>query len=119
MVALIGLQATMLVTPLDLRTTDLTEWNAQNVAFGLFFLIASCYLGYGFVSCIRSIRRFLRTADGYLKVSLSLLVAGLARWRSARSRRSCSSSSGMTSLAHVPWLLRFSQVTAVVGWCCS
>ncbi len=114
-VALIGLQATMLVTPLDLRTTDLTEWNAQNVAFGLFFLIASCYLGYGFVSCIRSIRRFLRTADGYLKVSLSLLVAGLALLALSSVTQILFVVFGMTSLAHVPWLLRFSQVTAVVG----
>ncbi|QHN19534.1 hypothetical protein GII35_23430 [Gordonia amarae] len=114
-VSLIGLQATMLVTPLNLRIKDLTEWNAQNIAFGLFFLIASFYLGYGFISCIRSIRQFLRTADGYLKVSLSLLAAGLALLAISSITQILFVVFGMTSLAQVPWLMRFSQVAAVVG----
>ncbi|MXP21502.1 hypothetical protein GIY30_09080 [Gordonia sp. HNM0687] len=76
-VALVGLQITMLVIPLDLRTEGLSVWTARNIAYALFVLIASAYLTYGFVACVRSIRQFLDLAEGYLRTSLGLLLAGL------------------------------------------
>ncbi|GAC67157.1 MAB_1171c family putative transporter [Gordonia soli] len=77
-VALIGLQVTMLLTPVDLRTQQVSEWTVRNVGFALFFLIASGYLAYGFTECVRSIRKFLTMAEGYLRTSLTVLSAGLA-----------------------------------------
>ncbi|MFI8774703.1 MAB_1171c family putative transporter [Gordonia sp. NPDC062954] len=76
-VALIGLQITMLVIPIDLRTEGLSVWTARNIAYAVFVLIASGYLTYGFVACVRSIRRFLQLAEGYLRTSLVLLLIGL------------------------------------------
>lgn len=76
-VAVVGLQVTMLLIPLDLRTQGLSASTTRNIGFAFFFLIASGYLAYGLLQCVRSIRRFLRMADGYLKVSLLILITGL------------------------------------------
>ncbi|MFW0789814.1 MAB_1171c family putative transporter [Gordonia sp. CPCC 205333] len=76
-VAVLGLQITMLLIPLDLRTQGLSASTTRNAGFALFFLIASGYLAYGLLQCVRSIRRFLAMAGGYLKVSLLILMTGL------------------------------------------
>ncbi len=76
-VALIGLQVTMLLTPVDVRTDRLSDMSVREVGFALFFLIASGYLVYGFLSCARSVRKFVKVADGYLRVSLTVVALAL------------------------------------------
>lgn len=76
-VAIAGLQVTMLLIPLNLRTQGLSASTTQNIGFAFFFVIASGYLAYGFIQCVRSIRRFLALASGYLRVSLIVLIVSL------------------------------------------
>ncbi|MGV9479508.1 MAB_1171c family putative transporter [Gordonia aichiensis] len=77
-VALIGLQVALLVTPSSLRTSSLSEWSAKNWGFALFYVIASAYLAYGFGACVHNVRKFYRMAQGYLRFSLALLILGFA-----------------------------------------
>lgn len=114
-VALIGLQVTMLVTPLDLRTEKLTEFSVRNVAFGLFFLIASLYLAYGFIACVRNIRRFLTLAEGYLRTSLLLLVGGLTMLAISSLLQIVFVVAGMAGVTRLPLMLVLSQWMAVLG----
>ena len=51
-VALIGLQVALVFTPDSLRTSSVSEWSFKNWGFALFYVIASAYLAYGFLSLI-------------------------------------------------------------------
>lgn len=113
--AIIGLQVTMLVVPLDLRTETLSEWSMQNWGFALFFLIASGYLAYGFLACVRSVRRFLQVAEGYLKVSLRLLVGGLLLLAIGSVAQIVYVGGTWTGIAQLPWLLQLSRIFAILG----
>lgn len=77
-VALIGLQVALLVTPTSLRASSVSEWSFKNWGFALFYVIASAYLAYGFGACLYNVRKFYRMAQGYLRFSLGLLVIGFA-----------------------------------------
>lgn len=59
-VALVGLQVTMMVIPVEIRTATIDEWTVQNWGFALFMLIASGYLAYGFVACVNSAASSMR-----------------------------------------------------------
>lgn len=114
-VAIIGLQVTMLVIPSGLRTQRISDWTVNNIAFAVFVLIASGYLAYGFFACVRSVRQFFRLAEGYLRASLGLLLFGLGLLglSSVVQILFVVGSAGKLFLA--PWLLNFSQVMSVVG----
>ncbi|MEE3852302.1 MAB_1171c family putative transporter [Gordonia sp. LSe1-13] len=114
-VALIGLQITMLVIPTDLRTEGLSVWTARNIAYALFVLIASAYLTYGFVACVRSIRQFLRLAEGYLRTSLGLLLGGLVMLTAGTVLQIVFVVGSSTRSWHVRWLLDVSAVLSVIG----
>ncbi|WP_124709355.1 MAB_1171c family putative transporter [Gordonia insulae] len=114
-VALIGLQVTMLVIPDDMRTQNLSEWTARNVAYALFVLIASGYLTYGFVACVRSIRRFLQLSQGYLKTSLTLLMAGLVFLTVSTLMQIVFVIGSSTGWFRLPWLLGAGRVCSIVG----
>ncbi|GAB90887.1 MAB_1171c family putative transporter [Gordonia rhizosphera] len=114
-VALIGLQVTMLVIPIDLRLESLSQWTVRNVAYATFVLIASGYLAYGFIVCVRSIRRFLELADGYLRVSLGLLLGGLTLLAVSSLLQILFVVGGVTRLFDFPWLLTASRICSVFG----
>lgn len=114
-VALIGLQVTMLVIPVEIRTASITEWTARNWSFALFFLIASGYLAYGFIACVRNVRRFYRTASGYLRMSLGLLVLGLGLLGLGSIAQIVFVVGSAGDVLRAPWLLTASRVLAVAG----
>ncbi|QKT05821.1 hypothetical protein HUN08_00365 [Gordonia sp. X0973] len=97
-IAAAGLQIAMTQIPHNLRHTDLTGNSARYWAFATFFLIASTYLAYGFSASIGSIRQFMPAAAGYLRVSLILLIGGLAALATA-------------SLVQIVFILG-----AIIGW---
>lgn len=76
--AMIGLNVAMLVTPTPVRTKSVSEWTVQHVGFALFFVIAGCYLVYALGACVVSIWRYVALAEGYLRHSLITLLTGLA-----------------------------------------
>lgn len=114
-VALLGLQVTMLVTPIDVRTEPINAWTVRNVGFGLFLLIASGYLAYGLLACVRNVRRFLRLADGYLRTSLGLLMGGLVLLAFASMLQIVFVVISMTGTLRISWLFTTGQVLAGVG----
>ncbi|MDL9935376.1 hypothetical protein QSJ18_01320 [Gordonia sp. ABSL1-1] len=114
-VALVGLQVTMLVIPVEIRTASISEWTARNWSFALFFLIACGYLSYGFVACVRSVYRFFQAADGYLRTSLGLLVLGLGLLAVGSLAQICFVLVSMGDLARMPWLLTTSRILTVLG----
>lgn len=114
-VALIGLQVSMLVIPIDLRTENLSEWTARNVAYAIFVLIASGYLTYGFVACVRSIRRFLAMADGYLRTSLGMLLGGLAFLALSSVLQILFVIGSAAEVISLPWLLGTARVCSIIG----
>lgn len=114
-VALIGLQVSMLVIPIDLRTENLSEWTARNVAYAIFVLIASGYLTYGFVACVRSIRRFLALADGYLRTSLGILLGGLAFLALSSVLQILFVIGSSADVIELPWLLGAARVCSIIG----
>ncbi|RPA12305.1 MAB_1171c family putative transporter [Gordonia sp. OPL2] len=114
-VALIGLQVSMLVIPIDLRTENLSEWTARNVAYAIFVLIASGYLTYGFVACVRSIRRFLAMADGYLRTSLGMLLGGLAFLALSSVLQILFVIGSAAEVISLPWLLGAARVCSIIG----
>lgn len=77
-IAMIGLNVAMLATPTPVRTRDVSEWTVQHIGFALFFVIAGSYLVYALGACVVSIGRYVGLADGYLRHSLIMLLAGLA-----------------------------------------
>ncbi|MFW0797765.1 MAB_1171c family putative transporter [Gordonia sp. CPCC 205515] len=113
--AIIGLQVTMLVIPTDMRTETISEPTVQNIAFALFVLIASGYLTYGFLACVHSVRRFLRVADGYLRISLGLLVLGLAALALSSLLQIAFVIGASTGLFGWDWLLTCNTVCAILG----
>jgi hypothetical protein len=114
-VALIGLQVSMLVIPIDLRTENLSEWTARNVAYAIFVLIASGYLTYGFVACVRSIRRFLALADGYLRTSLGMLLGGLAFLTVSSVLQILFVIGSSAEVIDLPWLLGAARACSIIG----
>ncbi|MDL9947418.1 hypothetical protein QSJ19_17885 [Gordonia sp. ABSL11-1] len=114
-VALIGLQVSMLVIPIDLRTENLSEWTARNVAYAIFVLIASGYLTYGFVACVRSIRRFLVLADGYLRTSLGMLLGGLAFLTVSSVLQILFVIGSSAEVIDLPWLLGAARACSIIG----
>lgn len=114
-IALIGLQTTMLFTPVDLRTQRVSEMTVRDVGFALFFLIASGYLVYGFAACVRSVRRFLRVADGYLRVSLVIVVAGLMLLVVGSLAQILFVLTGVVGLTGQGWLLPTSTTLSAAG----
>lgn len=114
-VALIGLQVTMLVIPTDLRTENISDWTVKNVAFALFVLIASGYLAYGFIACVRSIRRFFQLSEGYLRTSLGLLLGGLALLAISSLMQIVFVVGAGSGVLQWAWLMRVSRVISVIG----
>ncbi|MYR07594.1 hypothetical protein GTV32_15335 [Gordonia sp. SID5947] len=114
-VALIGLQVTMLVIPPDLRTEQVSEWTVRNVAFALFMLIASGYLTYGFVACVRSVGRVIVLADGYLRISLGLLLGGLIFLSVSTVLQIAFVLGSAADVVRLPWLLDVSRVSSIIG----
>lgn len=114
-VALIGLQVTMLVIPVEIRTASMSEWTAKSWSFAIFFLIASGYLAYGFIACVRNVRKFFLEADGYLRVSLGLLVVGLGLLALGSLVQIVFVIGSAAGFLRVPWLLSTSGVLAVLG----
>ncbi|MGV9709768.1 MAB_1171c family putative transporter [Gordonia sp. NPDC003424] len=113
--AIVGLQITMLIIPIDMRTESLSDWTVSNIAYALFVLIASGYLAYGFLACVHSVRRFFRLADGYLKISLGLLVAGLMALALSALLQISFVVIASIGLGGWNWLLTCSQVASIVG----
>ena len=113
--SLIGLQITMLVIPAEIRTATISEWTVQNWGFALFMLIASGYLAYGFLACVNSVRKFYSTADGYLRVSLGLLMAGLGFLALGAIAQIVFVAVSATNVARSPWLVTTNRVLAVIG----
>ncbi|WP_439031080.1 MAB_1171c family putative transporter [Gordonia terrae] len=113
--SLIGLQVTMLVIPVEIRTATIDEWTVQNWGFALFMLIASGYLTYGFLACVNSVRKFYATADGYLRVSLGLLMTGLGCLALGAVCQIVFVIVSATNVVRSPWLLTTNRVVAVVG----
>ncbi|MBN0973491.1 MULTISPECIES: MAB_1171c family putative transporter [unclassified Gordonia (in: high G+C Gram-positive bacteria)] len=114
-VALVGLQVTMLVIPVEIRTATIDEWTVQNWGFALFMLIASGYLAYGFVACVNSVRKFHATADGYLRVSLGLLMTGLTCLAVGAVCQIVFVIVSATNVVRSPWLLTTNRAVAIVG----
>ncbi len=113
--SLIGLQITMLVIPEEIRTETISEWTVQNWGFALFMLIASGYLAYGFLACVNSVRKFYATADGYLRVSLGLLMAGLGFLALGAIAQIVFVAVSAMNVARSPWLVTTNRVLATVG----
>ncbi|MEO9329281.1 MAB_1171c family putative transporter [Gordonia aurantiaca] len=113
--SLLGLQVTMLVIPEEIRTETISEWTVQNWGFALFMLIASGYLAYGFAACVNSVRKFYATADGYLRVSLGLLVAGLGFLALSAISQIAFVIVSATRVARSPWLVTTNRVLSIVG----
>ncbi|MFW0783804.1 MAB_1171c family putative transporter [Gordonia sp. CPCC 206044] len=113
--AIVGLQVTMLVIPPGLRTAQLSDWTVRNVAYAVFVLIASGYLAYGFIACVRSIRRFFELADGYLRLSLGLLLFGLGLLAVSSLSQIVYVLGTSMDLFQIGWLLTVSQVLSIVG----
>jgi hypothetical protein len=76
-IAVVGLNIAMQLTPKQIRTVRISEWSVQNVGFALFFIIAGCYLVYGLAQCVTSLYRYVRVADGYLRHALATMAVGL------------------------------------------
>lgn len=114
-VAVVGLQITMLLIPLDLRTQGLSASTTRNVGFAFFFIIAGGYLAYGFVQCVRSIRRFLPMAAGYLKVSLFILVLSLSMLAAASLTQMAYVLTSLLGGVSLLGLMQVSTILSVVG----
>lgn len=114
-VALIGLQVSLFFIPSNMRTASVSEWTLTNWGFALFYLIASAYLAYGFVACVRSVRKYLAHAAGYLRVALILLAAGLAMLAAGSVIQIVYVLGNATGVINVPWLLTTSRVLSVIG----
>lgn len=114
-VALIGLQVTMLVIPHDIRTESVSDWTVRNAAFAIFVLIASGYLTYGFLACVRSVRRFFQLAHGYLRTSLALLLFGLVMLALSSLLQILFVAGAATSLFRWSWLLPCSRIGSIIG----
>ncbi|WP_279104946.1 MAB_1171c family putative transporter [Gordonia paraffinivorans] len=113
--SLVGLQVTMLVIPQEIRTETISEWTVQNLGFALFMLIASGYLTYGFAACVNSVRKFYTTADGYLRVSLGLLMGGLGLLASSAIAQIVFVIVSASRVARSPWLVTINRVLAILG----
>lgn len=113
--ALVGLQVSLYLVPVDMRNASMSQWSLQNWGYAAFYLIASTYLGYGFVACISSVGRYLTRAEGYLRRSLILLVTGLALLTAGAIVQIVFVLGGATGLWHAQWLLTTSRVFAVLG----
>ncbi|MDS1115125.1 MAB_1171c family putative transporter [Gordonia westfalica] len=113
--SLVGLQVTMLVIPVEIRTATISEWTVQNWGFALFILIASGYLTYGFGACVNSVRKFYSTADGYLRVSLGLLIAGLGLLALSAVCQIAFVIVSATGVVRSPWLVTTNRVVAILG----
>ena len=114
-VALIGLQVSLAFIPSDMRDASVSHWTVTNWGFALFYLIASGYLAYGFVACVRSVRKYLLLSDGYLKTSLILLSAGLGLLAIGSVAQIFYVLGNATGLFDAPGLLTASRVLAVLG----
>lgn len=114
-VAVIGLQFTMMAMPVDLRTEGLSASTTRNIAFALFFLIASGYLAYGLSQCVRSIAKFLPLAGGYLRISLAILLSSLTLLATGAAIQFGYVSLSMFAAQSVPALMRVSSVLSVAG----
>ncbi|KAF0967458.1 hypothetical protein BPODLACK_04116 [Gordonia sp. YY1] len=113
--SLVGLQVTMLVIPVEIRTATISEWTVQNWGFALFMLIASGYLTYGFAACVNSVRKFYATADGYLRVSLGLLIGGLGLLALSAVGQIVFVIVSATNVVRSPWLVTTNRVVAILG----
>ncbi len=113
--SLVGLQVTMLVIPVEIRTATISEWTVQNWGFALFILIASVYLTYGFAACVNSVRKFYATADGYLRVSLGLLIGGLGLLALSAVGQIVFVIVSATDVVRSPWLVTTNRVVAILG----
>ncbi|MGW0037913.1 MAB_1171c family putative transporter [Gordonia sp. NPDC003376] len=113
--ALVGLQISLSFIPTDMRTASISEWTLKNWGFALFYLIASGYLAYGLGACVRSVSKYLRLADGYLRTSLSVLVAGLGLLAAGSIVQVVYVLTGALGLVDLPWILTASRVFAVTG----
>jgi hypothetical protein len=114
-IAMIGLNVAMLVTPTPVRTESVSEWTVQHFGFALFFVIAGCYLVYGLGSCVLSIRRYVGLADGYLRHSLMVLLTGLSLVGLGSLIQTVFVVLSGLGLATVPVLLKISAVISSVG----
>lgn len=114
-VALIGLQVSIGFMPDDIRSAPISEWTLQSWGFAIFYLIASAYLAYGFVACVRSVAKFLRLADGYLRTSLLMLIGGLGLLAFGSLVQIVFVLGGVSGRASMPWLLATSRVLSVLG----
>lgn len=114
-VALIGLQISLVVIPPELRSEQLGDWTFQTWGFALFYLIASGYLMYGFSACVRSVRKFFAVADGYLRVSLGLLSVGLTLLAVGSLVQIVAVLGSATGLVGATWTLLGSRTLDIVG----
>ncbi|GAA1482288.1 hypothetical protein GCM10009624_27280 [Gordonia sinesedis] len=114
-VALIGLQVSLVFMPDDIRSEPISEWTLKSWGFAIFYLIASAYLAYGFAACVRSIGKFLRVADGYLRTSLLMLIGGLGLLAVGSLVQIVFVLGGVSGSASMPWLLTTSRVLDVLG----
>ncbi|NNG97223.1 hypothetical protein HLA97_08160 [Gordonia araii NBRC 100433] len=115
MMAAGGLQIAMAFIPHDLRHNELSGNSVRYWAFAAFFLIASTYLTYGFAACINSIRQFVPSAAGYLRVSLILLVAGLAALMLAAVVQIVFILGAMTRWFLVPSMISAAHLLTLIG----
>lgn len=76
-VAVVGLSFAMTQTPEALRTASLDSLTVRDVGLAVFFVIAGAYLMYGLADCVLSLSRLLPFAEGYLRISLRTMGAGL------------------------------------------
>lgn len=113
--ALLGLQISLFFIPTDMRTASISEWTLKNWGFALFYLIASGYLAYGLGACVRSVSKYLRLADGYLRTSLRVLVAGLGLLAAGSIAQVVYVLTGALGLFDLPWVLSVSRVFSVAG----
>lgn len=76
-IAVLGLNIAMQLTPKEIRTEGISEWSVQNVGFALFYVIGGCYLVYALCQCVLSLYRYVRLAEGYLRHTLATMGLGL------------------------------------------
>ncbi|MEP9417229.1 MAB_1171c family putative transporter [Gordonia sp. VNQ95] len=113
--ALVGLQVSLYLVPSDMRTASMSEWTLTNWGYAAFYLIATGYLAYGFLACLRSVWQYLALAEGYLRHSLSMLIGGLGLLAAAAITEIVYVLGNASGLVHLQGLLTASRVIAVLG----